>query len=336
MHLNDNLTKKFLAWYDNNKRILPWRVSKNSRKRLYYRLLSEFMLQQTQVKTVLPYFKKFTKKFKNLEDLSQASEREVLKLWEGLGYYRRAKNLLRTSKIIVNKLQNKLPKNLDEMKKLPGIGDYTANALLALVYNLPTIALDGNVKRVFARKFNLDITEKKNIDRFILKNKKYLISPDRSSDYVEALMEFGALICKPKNPICKNCFLNKECSFYKSKKKNIKIQKKIMKNLHYDIYCLVNKRKQIALSKNHKLNFLKKFSLPMIEERKKSKYDKKGNWILLKNYKNLISNKKLNINLYYKFSEKKPQKFSWYSLGNNKVFLPTFTKKIIKQISLIY
>ena len=164
------------------------------------------MLQQTQVKTVLPYFKKFTKKFKNLEDLSQASEREVLKLWEGLGYYRRAKNLLATSKIIVNKLQNKLPKNLDEMEKLPGIGDYTANALLALVYNLPTIALDGNVKRVFARKFNLDITEKKNIDRFILKNKKYLISPDRSSDYVEALMEFGAMICKPKNPICKIVF----------------------------------------------------------------------------------------------------------------------------------
>ena len=87
MHLNDNLTKKFLAWYDNNKRILPWRVSKNSRKRLYYRLLSEFMLQQTQVKTVLPYFKKFTKKFKNLEDLSQASER-VFSNYDVIGYRR--------------------------------------------------------------------------------------------------------------------------------------------------------------------------------------------------------------------------------------------------------
>ena len=103
MHLNATLSKKILAWYDNSKRILPWRVSKKSPKKLYYRLLSEFMLQQTQVKTVIPYFKKFTKKYKSLETLSKANENQILKLWEGLGYYRRARNLLASAKLLVKK-----------------------------------------------------------------------------------------------------------------------------------------------------------------------------------------------------------------------------------------
>ena len=98
--MNPTLSKKILAWYDNNKRDLPWRVSKKSPKKLYYRLLSEFMLQQTQVKTVIPYFNKFTKKYKTLESLSKINENQILKLWEGLGYYRRAKNLLATVKLL--------------------------------------------------------------------------------------------------------------------------------------------------------------------------------------------------------------------------------------------
>ena len=154
MHLKSNLPKKILSWYDNNKRNLPWRVSKNSPKKLYYRLLSEFMLQQTQVKTVIPYFNKFTKKFKTLQNLSKSKEKEILKLWEGLGYYRRARNLLASSKLLVKEYNSKLPYEIKEIKKLPGVGEYTANALLGLVHNKPTIAIDGNVKRVFARVLN--------------------------------------------------------------------------------------------------------------------------------------------------------------------------------------
>ena len=112
------------------------------------------MLQQTQVKTVIPYFKKFTKEIKNLKKLSKTSEKKVLKLWEGLGYYRRARNLISTTKIIVNQKKSILPKTLVDIKKLPGIGDYTGNALLALVYNQPRLALDGNVKRVLSRILN--------------------------------------------------------------------------------------------------------------------------------------------------------------------------------------
>ena len=174
MHINSNLTKKILAWYDNNKRTLPWRVGKNSPKKLYYRLLSEFMLQQTQVKTVIPYFNNFTKKYKTLRALSKSNEKEILKMWEGLGYYRRARNLLASSKELVNNYQSKLPKTLKEIKKLPGIGDYTGNALLGLVYNKPTIAIDGNVKRVFSRYLNKKAT-KINFEKLIIKNKKKII-----------------------------------------------------------------------------------------------------------------------------------------------------------------
>ena len=154
MHLSPTLSKKILAWYDNSKRDLPWRVSKKSPKKLYYRVLSEFMLQQTQVKTVIPYFKKFTKKYKSLESLAKINENQILKLWEGLGYYRRARNLLASVKLLVKKYDSKLPKNFEEVKKLPGVGDYTANALLGFIHNQPTLAVDGNVKRVFARYLN--------------------------------------------------------------------------------------------------------------------------------------------------------------------------------------
>ena len=115
------------------------------------------MLQQTQVKTVIPYFEKFVKKIPNLKTLSTSNERRILKLWEGLGYYKRVKNLHETSKILIKKYNGKLPKKYEEIKKLPGIGEYTANALLALVYDQPYIPIDGNVKRVFLRFFNKDM-----------------------------------------------------------------------------------------------------------------------------------------------------------------------------------
>ena len=189
-----NLTKKILAWYDNNKRTLPWRVSKKSTNLLYYRVLSEFMLQQTQVKTVIPYFEKFIKTFNSLDSLSKANEKKILKLWEGIGYYRRARNLLATSKILVKKYNYKLPREIDIIKTLPGIGDYTSNVLAALIYNKPTLALDGNVKRVISRIFNREVY-KIDFENFININKKKLFNTNRNSDLVEAMMEFGALVC---------------------------------------------------------------------------------------------------------------------------------------------
>ena len=149
-------------------------------------------------------------------------------MWEGLGYYRRARNLLACSKQIVRKHNSKLPNTLQELKKLPGVGDYTANALLGLVYNTPTIAIDGNVKRVFSRILNLE--EKKiNFVNFIEENKKNLFSSRRNSDFVEAIMEFGALVCKPKDPNCLTCCLNKTCKYFKSNNKFTNTRKKMIK-----------------------------------------------------------------------------------------------------------
>ena len=266
MHLSSTLSKKILAWYDNSKRNLPWRVSKKSPKKLYYRLLSEFMLQQTQVKTVIPYFNKFTNKYKTLESLSKINENQILKLWEGLGYYRRAKNLLASVKLLVKVYDSKLPDTLKEIKKLPGVGDYTANALLGFIHNYPTIAIDGNVKRVFARYLNKK-ESKINFGKLIESNKKNIFITNRNSDFVEALMEFGALICKPKDPKCSQCCLNKSCRYLKSSNKIETNKIKKIKVMNYNIFCYVSKKKLIALTKEYELKFLKNFNLPFLRSR---------------------------------------------------------------------
>ena len=291
------------------------------------------MLQQTQVKTVIPYFYRFIKKFRTLKALSKSSEKQILKLWEGLGYYRRARNLLASSKLLVKNYNSKLPKTFNEVKKLPGVGEYTANALLGLIYNQPKIAIDGNVKRVFARLINKK-KERINFEKLILLNKKKLFSTNRNADFVEALMEFGALICKPKDPKCSVCCLNKSCKYFKSSKKITTKENKMIKKMDYDIFCYLNSNEQIALTKENKISFLKNFNLPEMKETKKKIKDK--SWKFLKNYKNSISNLKLNINLYYRFSNKKPSNYNWYFLKNNKEFIPSFTKKIFKQVSILF
>ena len=280
------------------------------------------MLQQTQVKTVIPYFHSFVKKIPSLKALSNSNEKTVLKLWEGLGYYNRAKNLHKSSKILIKKYKGQIPESFVKLIKLPGIGTYTANILLALIYNQPRVALDGNVKRVLSRLFNITTIDKVNLFR-----------TKRNGDLAEALMEFGALICKPKEPRCYECKVKKMCAYFASESK-ITFRKKIkIHSKSYDIFCYLKKnKKQIALTKNNDLGFLKKFNLPKIKETSK----KNKNWKFLCNYKNSISNKKLNINLYYKFSSKIPTEYNWYSLNKNNEFIPSFTKKIFKQISHLY
>jgi len=288
------------------------------------------MLQQTKVKTVIPYFKAFLRNFPTLKALSLSKESKVLKLWEGLGYYRRARNLLATSRILVNEHNSKLPKELINIKKLPGVGDYTANALSAFIHEQPTIAIDGNVKRVFSRVLNKNENE---IDykKLIEINKTNLLETKRNSDFVEALMEFGALICKPKEPKCPNCIIKNMCKYFKSDKKfqGTKVLRVKIKN--YNILCYIDKmKKKIALTKKNNLGFLDKFYLPLFEETQNN--EKKKNWTFHSNFKNSISNKKLNINLYYKFSFKIPSQYKWFSLKKNNEFIPTFTKKIFKKI----
>jgi len=335
MHRNNmNLSNKILSWYDNNKRTLPWRVSRKSKRSQYYRILSEFMLQQTQVKTVIPYFKNFIKQIPNLRALSLTSRMKILKMWEGLGYYRRVKNLHKTAKILVKRYDGRLPNKFDEINKLPGVGEYTANALLALVYNQPRIPFDGNVKRLFSRLFN--ISYKKNIkekNKIIIKR----FSTNRNADLAEALIEFGAIICKPKNPLCSICNIKANCYFFKNKTSifTIKKQKKVKKI--YNVYCYLKKeKKEIALTKNNNLSFLNNFNIPEAKVAKSTNMKKRG-WIYFCSYKNNISNIELNINLFYKFTKNKPENFTWYYIDRiNSEFIPSFTKKIFEKIVKVY
>ena len=139
------ITKKILKWYDLNKRSLPWR-RKVSKRKQYYTLVSEYMLQQTQVVTVIPFFNRFIKNLPTLRELAKVKEKKLIKLWEGLGYYSRARNLKKTAQIIFKNFQGKIPNNPEDLKSLPGIGNYTASAILAITFNKPDIPLDGNIE----------------------------------------------------------------------------------------------------------------------------------------------------------------------------------------------
>ena len=334
MHIKNNLSKKIIIWYDNNRRSLPWRVSFNSPKKLYYRLLSEFMLQQTQVKTVIPYFKNFVEKIPNLITLSTSNNKKILKLWEGLGYYRRAKNLHKTAKILIKKYNGRLPKELVEIKKLPGIGEYTANALLALVYNQPRIPFDGNIKRVFSRLFNANLEKN---EKRIIKIINEQFCTNRNGDLAEALMEFGAIICKPSNPLCNICNLKKNCQFFKNATFASVSKKRHDKEKKYNIYCYLKRQsKEIALTRNKNLSFLSNFKIP--ETKLATSNNKKNNgWTYLCNYKNNISNIKMDINLFYKFIKNKPEKYMWHPIDRrSNEFIPSFTKKIFKKVAKVY
>ena len=142
------ITKKILKWYDLNKRSLPWRKKVSVEKKQYYTLISEFMLQQTQVITVIPFFNRFIKNLPSINSLAKVSEKKLIKLWEGLGYYSRARNLKKSAQVILKNFDGKLPDHFEDLITLPGIGNYTANAILAIAFNKPYIPLDGNIERV--------------------------------------------------------------------------------------------------------------------------------------------------------------------------------------------
>ncbi len=322
---NSTITNKILYWYDNNKRSLPWRKKNSQIKREYYTLVSEFMLQQTKVSTVIPYFKKFIKNIPNLESLANINEKKLLKYWEGLGYYSRVRNLKKTAKIVVSKYKKKLPNTLEKLKALPGIGDYTASAILSIAFNKPFIPIDGNVERIIKRILNLK-SEKEISKESITKKKKILGISNRSSDYAQALMELGALVCKPKNPLCTKCPIIKNCTSYKKKDFDIvsKNKKKIDKFFIVKVFKRGNK---ILLIKNTKFKFLKNFKIFPMEEIKKPQN--------LNNSLNLkMSNMNMNINI------KRIKEFSNISIGSwidqtkfNQYTLPTFTKKIFASLN---
>ena len=318
------VTKKILNWYDLNKRSLPWRKNVTLKKRQYYTLVSEFMLQQTQVATVIPYFNRFIKNAPNLKILAKIKNKKLIKLWEGLGYYSRARNLKKTAQIIIKNFNGKLPNNFDDLKSLPGIGNYTSSAILAIVFNKPYIPLDGNVERVLKRYLYLKKDKEIKKDNLIKKKAIFGIS-SRSNDYAQALMELGALICKPINPLCNQCPISKKC---KSLNKNdFDLKKNSKKNIDkYFLLKVYKKDQRYLLIKNTKFKFLKNLTIFPMKELSKPK-----NFIENLNFK--MSNMNMNIKIQYLKNGSKFQSPFWINEKNlDNYMLPSFTKKIVKYL----
>ncbi len=325
MHKKDQLvTKKILKWYDLNKRSLPWRKNVSQQKRQFYILVSEFMLQQTQVATVIPYFNKFIKNIPNLKTLSKVQNKKLIKLWEGLGYYSRAKNLKKTAQIVFKNFSGKLPDNFENLKSLPGIGDYTASAILAIAFNKPYIPLDGNIERILKR--YLYLKKNKEIQKEHLQNKKSIFgSSKRSSDYAQALMELGSLICKPTNPLCSHCPISKQCKSFK--KKDFKLTKNIKRSVDkYFLLKVYKKDQRYLLIRNTKFNFLKNLTIfPMEELFKPKKFNENLNF--------KMSNMNMSIKIQYLKNWEKFQSPYWVDKKKlDNYMLPTFTKKIVKYL----
>lgn len=240
--------EQLLQWYHDNKRDLPWRLTSDP----YQIWLSEIMLQQTQVKTVINYFKRFIKKYPNVYALANAKEEEVLKLWEGLGYYSRARRLIPCARLVVDNFKGTFPKDYKLLLSLPGIGSYTAGAIASIAYNIKVPAVDGNVMRVYSRLFCIDADLSNNTSKKIFEEKVKATLPEDCRHFNQALMELGALICSPQNPKCFECPIRTACQAYENNLvmslpvKSKKIKKKKMKvavcNIIYNDLWMIEKR----------------------------------------------------------------------------------------------
>lgn len=220
-------SKTLLQWYSDNARDLPWRQTKNP----YKIWISEIILQQTRIDQGLPYYYRFAEAFPDVKSLSEASEDQVLRIWQGLGYYSRARNMMTAARQIVNDFQGVFPDHYQDILKLKGVGPYTAAAISSISFHLPYAVVDGNVFRVLSRFFNIEepINSSKGKKIFEKLAQENLIT-DNPGDYNQAIMEFGARMCVPKNPDCLNCPLRTACkAFEKSKVDELPVKLKTLK-----------------------------------------------------------------------------------------------------------
>ena len=245
----NSFSQKIISWYEiNGRKNLPWQVEDP-----YKVWISEIMLQQTQVKTVIPYFENFTSKFPDIESLAKASLDDVLSLWSGLGYYSRARNIHETAIILKNDFNCFLPDNLETLMSLPGIGFSTAGAILSLGFKKPGVILDGNVKRVLLRMSgNKSPMNQYKTEKSLKEFAKNLLPGNKHKQYSQGLMDLGATICRPRNPECKMCPIVVGCS---AKEKNIqneipvKLNKKEKKEKRIE-WILIKTKTKVLLKRN--------------------------------------------------------------------------------------
>ncbi len=250
----DTYQNNLLSWYLKHKRNLPWRLTRDP----YLIWISEVMLQQTQVVSVIPYYQRFTDKFPKVSDLADSDLQSLLKLWEGLGYYSRARNLRKASRIIIDEYQGVFPSSYQKLIQLPGIGPYIAAAVSSIAFGLPKAVVDGNVKRVLSRLYcePSPVNDPKYYKTYQAMADQLLVL-DQSGDYNQALMELGALICRPKQPECSSCPVSDACQAFaqnqtgkfpaRRQKKKVKTKNMISVILEYDHRLLMVQNEENAL-----------------------------------------------------------------------------------------
>ncbi len=303
------MTNLLIKWYESNKRDLPWRKTLNP----YCIWVSEIILQQTQIATGIQYYQKFLNKFPDISTLANAKEEDVLKIWQGLGYYNRAINMLYTAKIIHKNYNNKFPEEYAELIKLRGIGEYTAAAISSICYDEKKAVVDGNVYRVLTRYYNIDTPINTSIGKKIIQNIAEKLLPQSSiGEYNQAIMDFGSIHCKKNNPKCNICPLKSDC------KSNIlgnvmqRPVKKLKKNIttRYFNYLFINQNNYFIIQQRKTKDIWSKlYELPLIETNEEITLNQLKSNIILKrleilhvNYqyqvKHLLSHQKLIISFW--------------------------------------
>ena len=335
----------FIDWYKNNKRNLPWRkLLRNNLPNPYYVFVSEYMLQQTKVSTVKTRFEEFINKWPTLKALSKTSEPRILKFWSGLGYYSRARNLLKAAKIINNEFNSIIPNKYEDLIMLPGIGDYTAKAIMGIGYNQSVMPLDANIERIISRLYAFKEPLVK-IKKKLSDHSQFFLSKKKSSILIQSFMDYGSIICTPRSPNCSICQVQKYC-LEKEKKIQNEIPKKIkklkIKPIKYSCaYVLINEKKEVLVRKRSPRGMLASMlevpNDPWVEKKNLLKKDE-----LFKKIINRVNNRgsltysfshfDLHTDIFYSYIKKDSiKKGKWLKISNyTKSQLPTVMKKIVK------
>ena len=300
-------SEKLIEWYRLNKRNLPWRLTKQP----YKIWVSEIILQQTRIEQGEKYYYAFLEKYPNISELAKTNDEELLKVWEGLGYYSRALNMLKASRVVLNNYKGIFPSNYDDLIKLPGIGDYTASAISSICNNEVQPVVDGNVFRFLSRMFKIDLP----IDK--LKTKTYfkklgfkLIDVVNPGDFNQAMMDYGSMVCRPKKFQCHKCLFSSNCKAFNSntvmlypfKEKRIKIKHRF---LNY-IFIITNDRKTLIKKRNGNGIWKNLYEFPLIETKKESSVNeiikeldfKYLKFISEKKIKHKLTHQQLNISFF--------------------------------------
>ncbi len=342
------LHESLLQWFSENKRKLPWR---NSKATSYHRWLSEIMLQQTRVETVLPYFKNFTSTFPTVKDLAAADVDTIQSMWAGLGYYSRARNLHKCAQIVANDYKGRFPHVVSELQQLPGIGPYTAAAIASMAFDQSVAAIDGNLERVLARVIGLREIAKGNSEIHSIAEK--IVSLGSAGKINEALMDLSSGLCKVKNPDCllcplaKNCHTRKTGEFSKIPAKAPKKAKQKLDGLGVLLLHNSGSKQEILISRRPKTAWLAgMWDLPwwIASEQEKAKKIP-GKPIVQSKIKRTITNHEIQFSVEARTVQRKPTnaeikksfagvatEFRWVEINSDEINLPRPSKKIVDKI----